>query len=206
MSPTQIPPKLAKILDLGTERGAGLEKLFETMASNGFQGIVKAEKEAYCEHMALPLSGHADVILTMRDRHQYLFDFKTISPTDFAKTYEPKLKHRLQVNTYMGIREIRTGFLIYENKAGCEWAGPSGRFYVEFDKQLYKETEQFCVDMLKYPANQELPEFNSTECAGSITFCWYRTICERERNETISWLEVDRRPETVKKRHLEVIQ
>lgn len=205
MSPTRITPMLAKILENGTNRHVGLQKLFKDMADNGYMGMVSAKSEVIATHYRLPLLGHADEVVQMRDGHQYLYDFKTASSKVCETLYEPKVQHRVQINTYAGILNIRTMYMIYENKDNQKWIGPMERMRIEFDPRLYAETEEFCLETLRIVNSEQLPEYSEKVCKDNITFCWYKNICDKCKAGTVNWEDVDKRPETVKRKHLEVL-
>ena len=204
VSRASIPSQLAGPLQNGTDRHEGLHKLFERMAAESYMGITKAERELSCIHPYLPISGHADMRLTMKDGWQYLFDYKTMSSSNCAKTYEPTFKHRVQLTTYMGILGVTNGQMIYENKDNQKWLGPMDRFRVDFDPNLYAEIEGFCTDILSLVKDETLPAFDKKECDSCIKFCWYQDICTQERRGKVDWIDYDLRAESVKKRHLEV--
>jgi hypothetical protein len=207
MSPTQIPGFLAKILDMGSNRHVGLQQTFKNMAALGFMGIVHAESEVACVHPTLPIQGHMDELVTTNVGWRYALDFKTWSEANCAKTFEPEWKHRIQLNTYMGIMGIRTGYMIYENKNNQKWLGPPNKFRVNFSNELYEETEQFCRDVLTEVGNEQMPPFLEKVCKANLMFCAYFEVCQQENNGAVRWEDYDMRDEDQKRRHrLAVIQ
>jgi hypothetical protein len=204
-SKKKISAKLAKVLENGTNRHVGLQAMFHDMARRKHMGVIHYEAEVLGIHPSLPISGKADGLVVMNTGHRYLHDYKTIGPDDFAKTYEPTFKHRLQLNTYMGMLGVRTGYMIYENKKGQDWATPMPKFRVDFNAMLWQETENFCVEILQLVAREELPEYSETICKADITFCQYEQVCMACRTGMASFQNVDQRDPATKKRHLEVV-
>lgn len=186
LSPMQIPAKILKVFSNGKDRHKGLQELFEKMAKAGFMGIDSAEREVHCTHHSLPISGHADLILSLQG-HFYVFDFKTWSSINCSKTFEPKFEHRVQLITYMGIKGIKAGYMIYENKDTQEWLGPMKRFRVDFDPKLFGEIEEYCASIYEGALGRQLPEFETAVCNRNKKFCAYTEICDRERAGKITW-------------------
>jgi hypothetical protein len=204
MSNGSIPSSLGRVLQNGTDRHGGLQKLFSDMAHAGWAGIVKADHEVFLQHPVLPLSGKADTILTTNHGHRYLFDYKTISPKKFDQLYSPEYGHVLQLTTYMGMAQVKTGYLIYERKSDQKWAGPMDRFRVEFDPVLYAEIEQFCCDILAEMRDEQIPAFHEPTCKSNITFCFYQSICKQHQLGQVDFIDIDQRAPSVRRRHLEV--
>ena len=193
LSKTNIPTILCKVLDAGTNRHVGLQKAFHNMAKARFMGIAKFEDEVHCVHNVLPLRGHMDGLVTTMSGYRYALDFKTWGSKSCAKTFEPEWKHKLQLNTYMGIKKVKAGYMAYENKDNQMWLGPMEKFRVNFSEKLYKETEDFCWDVLDDVDRKELPEFSETDCKACLTFCAYTAICKAERNGEVGWDDYDMR-------------
>lgn len=205
-TPSKINPKLAKILENGNNRHVGLQAMFERMAEQRFFGIVKAEREVSLQHPTLPLAGHADMIVTMQKGWKYLLDFKTIGSSGFKDTFSPKPAHRVQLNTYMGMAGIGSGYVIYENRDSLDWATPMDpKFRVNFDAALYLETEQLCERYLRMTSREELPEKVEKTCKAAITFCKYEGSCTAHEKNMATFAALDQRTPEMKRHHLRVI-
>lgn len=200
-------PKLIKILDNGTNQHTGVQEKWKKMAEMGFSGITAVEVEKKAVFGPVPISGSADWLATIayeRFRHVVLFDLKTMKSADWKVIVMPTKKHRLQVNTYLGVLGITTGYLIYENKDNQEWATPLENFRVDFDFALFQETLQYCVGILEDVARQEIPAFDQELCDKCIDFCSYKTACDLERDGH-GFTDLDARPADVRRRHLAVV-
>lgn len=205
LSPTSIPGTLCKVLDAGTNRHVGLQKVFKNLAAAGYMGIVGFKEEVHCVHPTLPLSGHMDGLAWTSAGHRYAMDFKTWSSTNCAKTFEPDWKHKIQLNTYMGIYGVRAGYMIYENKDNQKWLGPAGKFRVNYDPKLYSETEQFCYDVLVMAVAKKMPAFDEKICKSNIMFCPYQAVCQQEQDSKVRWDDYDMRDEATKQTHSEAV-
>jgi len=206
LSPTNIPGRIVKVLHAGSDRHVGLQSTFKRIAKAGYMGIVDVKDEVHCVHPVLPLSGHMDLLVTTAPGFRYALDFKTWSEKNCAKTFEPEWKHRVQLNTYMGMYGVRTGYMWYENKNNQTVLGPPQKFRVNFSNELYEETEAFCTDVLRDLAEQRLPEYEEKTCKDNITFCAYKEICDAEREARAGWLAFDKRDPATKKLHLKVFE
>lgn len=203
MSPTNIFPKLAKVLDSGSNRHVGLQRVFHNMAKAQHMGVIHFEDEALCKHPWLPLSGRTDGLVVTNWGWRYLVDFKTWSSKNCEKTFEPEWKHKVQLNTYMGILGVKAGYMIYENKDNQTWLGPPNKFRVNFDTNLFAETEAFCVEVLTLVSRQEMPAFDEKVCKDNLTFCPYQGICDQEKLSQVVWDDFDMRDDPTKLLHHE---
>jgi PD-(D/E)XK nuclease superfamily len=212
-SSTLAEPQLLRIFENGHNREVGLDKLFQGMADKGHFGIVRYERQIPAQHKRLPIAGTADARITMRNGHRYILDFKTINKNNGEKTNKPSNKYALQLNTYLGLLGEKTAYVIYEVKDNQSWLKPAINFRLDFDPDLFAQTEQFCEEIMheyvlgkiKIPAYEELVCKGKSKFDAAITLCDYRAICEKHRAKPNAqkW---DWRTDDVKKRHLEVIQ
>lgn len=199
-------PQLCRILENGKNRHTGLNTLFTQMAEKRHMGIVRFEHDLPARHHSLPLSGEADGRITLSSGHRYVVDFKTINLKNFGKTFEPGLRYRVQLNTYLGLLGEKVGYILYECKDNQKWASPMQNFRVDFDQALYTRVEQYCADILNnYIKSGKLPAFDKEICEENNTFCSYMQVCETQRNKP-KLREWDWRPEETKRRHLEVMR
>lgn len=205
LSPTNIPTRLGKVMDAGTDRHIGLQARFEKLAEAGYMGIVDFKKEVRCIHPWLPLSGSMDGLIVTNAGWRYAVDFKTWSSNNCAKTFEPEWKHRIQLNTYMGIAGVKTGYMWYENKDNQTVIGPPSKFRVNFSNELFEQTEGFCVEVLKLVAHETMPDYDEAICKANIMFCAYTEVCELHRHGNTHWHEFDKRDGETKRRHLKVV-
>jgi hypothetical protein len=204
-SPQKKPPALCKILSNGTHRHQSLNASFKKLADSGFMGIVGFEHDVFVQHPTLPLFGEMDGVLTTKSGHQYVIDFKTINDKNFKATTEIGLKYKLQLNTYMGLSGIHAGYVLYENKNSQTWNRPlDPHFRHDFDADMFRETEEFCVDVLRDLVAGDIPVYEEEACEQHVTFCSYTEVCEKHRRKLIPF--PDYRTAEDKRLHLKVIQ
>lgn len=201
-------PKLTRIFDNGHGRHAQVQRAWKKMAEAGFCGVTGALVEAKGRDEKYSISGSADWIArgVSDDQEPYvvLFDLKTVKSDEWKKLVRPTAKHRLQVNTYLGVFGISTGYVVYENKDTQDWCLPLANFRVNYDHMLYQETRQYCADVLVELHNKGLPEFDQDLCDADKDLCSYVNVCDKAR-KGVSLKLFDRRPDSVKRRHLNVI-
>lgn len=201
-SASAVLTKICKTMNNGTNRHAGFQADMDKLAAAKFMGVVGHTKELECAHHTLPIYGHADGLITMRDGWRYLYDLKTQSVAMCAKTFEPKWEHRVQLNTYMGLYGVRMGYVIYENKDNQDWLTPLERFRVPFDAKLYAQTEQFCAGILREVKKKRLPMFDAEVCKKNLMFCAYQEVCLKQRsNDGLPWEEFDCRSDETRQAH-----
>ena len=65
--------------------------------------------------------GHADGILNHKPKRR-LFEFKTISPSEYDKLKGPQAEHIIQMHAYMQPLGLEEAIIVYENKGSqCKW-------------------------------------------------------------------------------------
>lgn len=87
------------------------------------------------------VKGHCDAIVKLSDNHPFqVIDFKTCSNFSFnqrIETNDPVESHVIQLNTYMWLLDLESGYIIYENR----------------DKLIHKEfavkRDEYLVDRIK---------------------------------------------------------
>lgn len=204
-SPTKILTTVLKSMDNGTGRHAGMQKLFVHMAARGHAGIRAVYQDVRLSYPAAAIGGSADMIIVMQSGAVYLIDIKTASPAKFKNLFKPSWEHTLQVNTYMGMAGIKTGYVLTEDRATLEFAKPVSKFRIDFSEVLWKATLEYCHGMLRVLKTQRLPEYDEAVCKPSLMFCDYEAVCIAERKRLATFSAIDRRPEAVKKHHLRII-
>ena len=203
-SATDIPARLGKIFENGSDRHAGIQTSFETMAAHKLFGITFAQREVRAVHPTLPLEGSADLVIGTSEGGRYVIDIKTINAKSYLELRKVDATHKLQLTTYGGILGIDTGYMWYENKNTQDWAGPSEAFKVMVDRRLYAEVEDFCRHILSELAHKRMPAFDEKTCSDNKLFCAYQGVCQKERAGQ-NFMEFDRRTDALKKRHLPIL-
>lgn len=135
----EISARTQRIFDLGTGRDGDLKR--DTHKS-GISLITKDEDRAI-EIAHLRIRGELDEwVKNPLDGQTFIIDFKTIRPDAFKELTEVKHDHHLQVMCYEFGKETYKGFVLYENKADCDWK----LFTADFDGKVW-QTE--IVDRIK---------------------------------------------------------
>ncbi len=155
-------------------------------------------KEMGIEDKELGFTGHADGILVDRlSDTKRVFEFKSISPSEYKDLKKPKHAHVIQSNAYMRGLGLKEALIIYQNKGSqCEWKfqengdvipGPVNIkvFLTRFDDKLWKSVE----DTIK-ARNTALVEFQSLMNEGKLTtekVCSYKRVCATKSDEAAKY-------------------
>lgn len=114
---------------------------------DGTQNLVYAE--TFVADDDLKYCGHCDGILISRGGKKVVFEFKTISKSQFDGLKSPKFEHVIQVHAYMHALGIKQALVLYMDKGSqADWKKkPDGTwsctnphlkpFNVEFDQALW---------------------------------------------------------------------
>jgi hypothetical protein len=146
-------------------------------------------KELFVEDKELGYVGHTDGVLVDRiSDTRRIFEFKSISPSEFKDLSKPKGAHVIQAHAYMRSLSLTEALIVYQNKGSqCEWKTNElgdlmpGRlniktYVVKFDPAIWKGVE----DLIKSRA-MALEEFNAILKDGKPltqeTVCKYKRIC-----------------------------
>ncbi|MGA4519286.1 hypothetical protein ACPA0F_18670 [Solibacillus silvestris] len=124
-----------------------------------------------------PISAMVDGSLTMQGKN-FLFEFKTINPRDFANLIEPLTDHIKQGAIYALSTGVRSVMFLYLCKGTQEWKP----YLVTYtDEQLEWVVERIQTTE-NYVVNDELPP---KEVSSQCQWCGYKTLCDKElkRNE-----------------------
>ncbi|MEC0276921.1 hypothetical protein [Peribacillus frigoritolerans] len=122
-----------------------------------------------------PISAMVDGSLTMMNK-DFLFEFKTINPTDFEMLIEPLTDHIKQGAIYALSTGVRSVMFLYLCKGTQEWK-PYLITYT--DEQLdwvvtrIQTTEQFVLEDILPPK----------EISNQCKWCGYKNICDKELKE-----------------------
>lgn len=155
-------------------------------------------KEMGIEDKELGFTGHADGILVDRvSDTKRVFEFKSISPSEYKDLKKPKHAHVIQSNAYMRGLKLKEALIVYQNKGSqCEWKfmengdvipGPINVkvFLVRFDDKLWKNVE----DIIR-ARNTALAEFQALLSEGKLTkevVCASKRICETKGDEAAKY-------------------
>lgn len=202
-SPQSIPASVHRRLENGTDRHVGIQRMFSGMAETGHMGITYYQPEVHAVHGVI--EGHADGLIVFNNGHKYLHDYKTKATKQMAKLYANEPQHVIQLNTYLGALDVRTGYIIYEDKDSQAWATPLDKFRVDFNPDTWRETIAFCNDVLKEMKSGKLPEFDEPVCKSNLMFCAYQSACTKERQKLATFAQLDKRNPEQKRKHLAVI-
>jgi hypothetical protein len=209
-------PQLIKILEFGTDqhkrfsdffqkaadkaRRDGIKRSFLKMAKSHYMGITQVETDVPAKHPTHCIEGEADARVTFSSGWSYVLDLKTMNNKTWSATFEPSLRYRVQLNTYMGILGDRIGAIIPENKDNQKWLSHT----VRFDPGMFEATENYCRFLLQMLKDGDFPAFEEKVCKNSITFCSYVTECEAHRQGK-HLADIDNRSPELKRRHLKVL-
>ena len=202
-SRTNHPSKLHKIFHMGHDRHNGLHLMFSDMAREGHLGITKYEQDIVCKHPTLPIAGEADGRVTFSNGWTYVLDFKTIGDGPASRNYGVTPNQKLQLTTYMGLLGEKVGYIINENKNNCAWLGPSEKYRVGFDQEVFEEIESFCSHVMReFVLARKLPMFDEGACKANRSGCAYTQICDGCRQPAgIPVHTFDRRTPELRKWH-----
>ena len=126
------------------------------------------------------ISGRADCLLSrMTDGSRYIIDFKSVSPWVFKQVVAgeiAKIQNYVdQINLYLHLFKLKTGFLLFVNKASCEVK----EWKVEYDEvratKQFKEIENFFVehvrkDVLPPKCNNIISPYGCEACGTPSSF------------------------------------
>lgn len=119
-----------------------------------------------------PISAMVDGSLTMKNKN-FLFEFKTINPTDFSNLIEPLTDHIKQGAIYALSTGVRNVMFLYLCKGTQNWKP----YLVTYsDEQIawvlerIRTTEQYVMDDILPPK----------EVSDQCRWCAYKSICDKE--------------------------
>ena len=139
---------------------------------DGVRNIVYAE--TFIRDKELDYCGHCDGILYKRGGKKRVFEFKTISKSQYPNLSSPKHAHIIQAHAYMNALDLDEAVIAYWDKGSqCDWsrdgrgswiAGPPHikSFLVKFDEDLWGEMIKVIVAYHEAARlARELPVVNS---------------------------------------------
>jgi len=124
--------------------------------ADGIQNILYAE--LFVKDDQLKYCGHCDGIVLTREGNKVVFEFKTISPSQYRGLKAPKHEHVVQVHAYMNALGLKSAIILYWDKGSqADWRkGSDGRwtnqnphlkvFHVCFDDDLWKKMSKRILD------------------------------------------------------------
>jgi hypothetical protein len=115
---------------------------------SGSHELLRYEEPAIVE-ADIGYTGHCDGVIEHDDKH-FVFEFKTISPSQFKELDKAKAEHIVQAHAYMHSLKLKDALVVYENKGSqCSWSKVDGQlvagpldlkaFHVQFDVDLWNE-------------------------------------------------------------------
>lgn len=135
----------------------------------------------------LYVAGSLDLIVAIKINgkwKKFVIDIKTLNSRGFDWIYqnrEPKEAHVRQLLAYMRGKKIRRGSVVYENRNDNRFYP----FFVEFDKETWKEVEEWCKKVLRKMEDRKLPKMHPECDHGNFLYsnCPYRRICWGDEDE-----------------------
>lgn len=119
---------------------------------DGVQNIVYAEM--FVSDDDLKYCGHCDGIMLSREGKKFVFEFKTISKSQYGGLKAPKHEHVVQVHAYMNALGLKKAVVMYLDKGSQAdwkqlpdgtWISPNPHvkmFLVEWDADLWANMER----------------------------------------------------------------
>ena len=127
----EISARTQRIFDLGHGRDRDLKR---DTAKAGVS-LIKKEEDRAIVIPQLRIRGDLDEwVANPANGEQAIVDFKTIRPDAFKELKEVKHDHYLQVMCYEVGKGVPKGFVLYENKADCDWR----LFPANFDQKIWQ--------------------------------------------------------------------
>ncbi len=153
---------------------------------DGDQNIVYSE--LFVKDDALNYCGHCDGVLLGRDnKTKRVFEFKTISKSQYGSLRQPKSAHVMQVHAYMNGLGLKEAVVLYWDKGSqCDWSrDPDGSwisgkphlksFLVKWDDELWNAMVKRIHD---YHAATELVRTLPT--VGTDTVMQFPRVCTHD--------------------------
>jgi len=114
--------------------------------TDGTNNLIYAEM--FVEDNVLKYCGHCDGIMLSREGHKFVFEFKTISPSQYKGLKQPKYEHIVQCHAYMNALGLDHAVVFYLDKGSQAdwrkladgWISPNPHikvFLVKFDHELW---------------------------------------------------------------------
>jgi len=193
-----IDGRVRKIFDVGHDRHARLATRWAELAAKKWQGVVAFESEYRLVHPTLPIEGTADGRIHVQHSgktYRYVVDFKGLKEEACKKLTETSFKYAVQLNTYMGMGGDAVGYVMHESKNTQRWVEPLINFRLDFDPKMYRETEQYCRDVLTWVQDpiDSLPPYEEDVCKDNYgpDQCEYSDICFKCQNNPDLLFEED---------------
>lgn len=159
-------------------------------------------RELLVEDKELGYVGHTDGILVDHlSSTRRVFEFKSISPSDFKDLSKPKKAHIIQAHAYMRRLGTTEAIIVYQNKGSqCEWRTIEtgdlvpGKlnikvYVIKYDPALWTTVENMIRDR-----NSAVEELNQILKDGKpITeevVCKYKRICATKRDDAAKYCPV----------------
>lgn len=126
---------------------------------DGVQNIVYAE--LFVSDDILKYCGHCDGIMLSREGNKFVFEFKTISKSQFPKLRAAKHEHVVQVHAYMNALGLRDAVVLYLDKGSQAdwkklpdgtWVSPNPHvkaFHIKWDDDLWATMQSRIQDYHK---------------------------------------------------------
>ena len=127
------------------------------------------------------ISGHIDGILKLGGEYSVI-DYKSMHANQFTSLNEPMDKHIIQVEIYLWLLDLKTGFLLYENKDSQKIK----LFEVVYNEDLIAKILKRLEAIRDIVKNNKLPkrpfEKDSSQCkvCDFNKICWKKSVNEAE--------------------------
>ena len=143
--------------------------------SNAPDMEIKFIDSSYTEKF--PVSGMVDGFIEYEDI-SFLFEFKTINPTDFAKLIEAQKDHVKQGAIYalsLGVKRVMFVYL-------CKGTQNMKAFMVEYNQDQLDWVENRLVKVEEMVINSKLP---AKEVGMDCRFCSYKQFCDKDISKQV---------------------
>lgn len=139
------------------------------------------EKETKIHLDSPPINGYLDAVVTFEDK-DLVVEIKTTKQEiwlEIKQSGRALPEHLLQVLLYMYYKQIKVGFIMYENKNNGDWTyipvkmTPQHRKYVKNVLQWLEEVY----------ANDQLPKRQFKASTKACKYCPFRQVCREVRRD-----------------------
>jgi CRISPR/Cas system-associated exonuclease Cas4 (RecB family) len=117
-------------------------------------------------------SGHVDCIFKLSGDFS-LVDFKSMNSRMFGQLREPLEKHVIQITIYLWILDMKSGFLLYENKDTQKMK----LYEVERNAELVEQIKKRAMGLKKILQQKKLPKRPFKKDSKQCKSCQFKKVC-----------------------------
>lgn len=159
--------KMAKSMD-------GKLKFYDEVPINPYNSAIAQQFDIYSSCDGIFLIRVPGPSGTLQDVVRVGLEIKTASPQEYEKLQAPKPEHIEQVHVYMACLDLPCFWIMYYNKGNENTTPSRGRFFVQFDHQIWDSLVARFNDWFDIIDRTELPD--RAEGIG-CEWCPYRWTC-----------------------------